>query len=141
MANSERARRIEEQIRFELATICAREVRDPRVAGVSFTAVRVARDLENAQVFFTLLQGDPAQAALALARASGFIRSQLAQRMDLRIVPRLSFVYDISIERGAHLSHLIDQAVAEDRRHAEAASEAPADSAPDSAPNTAPNPE
>lgn len=127
MANSARARRIEEQIRFELAAICAREVRDPRVVGVSFTAVRVARDLENAQVFFTLLQGDPVIAAQALARASGFIRSQLAQRMELRIVPRLSFVYDISIERGAHLSHLIDQAVAEDRRYAEGQPEASVD--------------
>ena len=118
-----RSRRIEEQIRFELAAICARELRDPRAAGVSFTAVRVARDLEHAQVFFTLLQGDTALAAKALERASGFLRSQLAQRMDLRTVPKLTFVYDVSIERGAHLSHLIDQAVAEDQRYAQAEAE------------------
>lgn len=112
--------------------ICARELRDPRAAGVSFTAVRVARDLEHAQVFFTLLQGDPALAAKALERASGFMRSQLAQRMDLRTVPKLTFVYDVSIERGAHLSHLIDQAVAEDQRYAQADAGAHSNHNPDS---------
>jgi len=127
-----RSRRIEEQIRQELAVICARELRDPRAAGVSFTAVRVARDLEHAQIFFTLLQGDPALAAKALERASGFMRSQLAQRMDLRTVPKLTFVYDVSIERGAHLSHLIDQAVAEDQRYAQADAGAHSNSNPDS---------
>ena len=126
-----RSRRIEEQIRFELAAICARELRDPRAAGVSFTAVRVARDLEHAQVFFTLLQGDVAVAAKALERASGFLRSQLAQRMDLRTVPKLAFVYDVSIERGAHLSHLIDQAVAEDQRYAQADADAHPEDHPD----------
>ncbi len=119
-----RSRRIEEQIRHELAVICARELRDPRVAGVSFTAVRVARDLEHAQVFFTVLTGDAALVGKALEHASGFVRSQLAQRMDLRTVPKLTFVYDVSIERGAHLSHLIDQAVAEDQRYAQAEADA-----------------
>jgi ribosome-binding factor A len=47
--------------------------------------------------------------------ASGFLRSQLAHRMKLRITPQLHFVYDASVERGAHLSQLIDQAVASDK--------------------------
>lgn len=123
-----RLRRIEEQLRAELAAILSREVRDPRVTGVSLTAARVARDLEHAQVFFTRLQGPHEPAAKALNHAAGFLRSQLAQRMDLRTVPKLTFVYDASIERGAHLSSLIDQAVAEDRLYAaQAPAEVPVD--------------
>jgi ribosome-binding factor A len=51
-----------------------------------------------------------------LERASGFLRSQLAHRMKLRIMPQLHFVFDASVERGAHLSQLIDQAVASDHK-------------------------
>ncbi len=50
-----------------------------------------------------------------LERASGFLRSQLAHAMKLRITPQLHFVYDASVEYGAHLSQLIEQAVASDR--------------------------
>ncbi len=51
-----------------------------------------------------------------LERAAGFLRSQLAHAMKLRITPQLHFVYDASIERGSHLSQLIDQAVASDKK-------------------------
>ena len=51
-----------------------------------------------------------------LERASGFLRSQVAHRMKLRITPQLHFVFDASVERGAHLSQLIDQAVASDHK-------------------------
>ena len=51
-----------------------------------------------------------------LERASGFLRSQVAHRMKLRITPQLHFVFDASVERGANLSQLIDQAVASDHK-------------------------
>jgi len=52
-----------------------------------------------------------------LDSASGFIRSQLAHSIKLRIMPQLHFVFDASVERGSHLSQLIDQAVASDKLH------------------------
>jgi len=64
-----------------------------------------------------MLGADHEAARLGLNRASGFLRTELSSRMSLRMVPKLSFVYDASVERGAHLSELIDQAVAEDRKH------------------------
>lgn len=94
-----------------------REMKDPRVIGVTFTAVDVTTDLEHAKVWFTVYGADQEAARKGLASAAGFLRSELAQRMSLRTVPKLSFVYDASVERGAHLSELIDQAVAEDRKH------------------------
>jgi len=112
-----RARRIAEQIRQELADILWREMKDPRVAGVTLTAVEVTRDLEHAKVWFTVLSGDQAEVEKALQHASGFLRTELAHRMRMRLVPKLTFQFDESVTRGAHLSELIDQAVEEDKRH------------------------
>ncbi|MDD5387744.1 MAG: 30S ribosome-binding factor RbfA [Gallionellaceae bacterium] len=116
MAN-QRNLRVAEQIRQELADIHAREMKDPRVVGVTFTAVNVTTDLEHAKVWFTVFSGDHEAARKGLGSAAGFLRSELAKRMTLRTVPKLTFVYDASVERGAHLSELIDKAVAEDRKH------------------------
>ena len=112
-----RARRIAEQIRQELADILWREMKDPRVAGVTLTAVEVTRDLEHAKIWFTMLAGDRAATEQALQHATGFLRTELAHRMRMRLVPKLKFQFDESVTRGAHLSELIDQAVAEDQRH------------------------
>ena len=112
-----RARRIAEQIREELAEIFRREMKDPRIAGVTLTAVEVSRELDAAKVYFTLLSGESDEVQKALQHASGFLRSELAHRLRLRTVPRLAFSYDVSVERGARLSQLIEQAVEEDRRH------------------------
>jgi ribosome-binding factor A len=112
-----RPQRVAEQIRHELADIVMREMKDPRVAGVSFTAVDVTRDLEHAKIWFTVFGKDHADTLKGLAHAAGFLRSELAHRMSMRTVPKLTFHYDASVERGAHLSHLIDLAVEEDRQH------------------------
>ena len=116
MAN-QRNRRVAEQIRQELADILRRDMKDPRVAGVTFTAVDVTTDLEHAKVWFTVFTPDHEAARVSLSRAAGFLRSELSQRMSLRTVPKLNFVHDASVARGAHLSELIDKAVAEDRKH------------------------
>lgn len=112
-----RSRRVAEQIRQELAEILRREVKDPRVGGVTLTAVEVSVDLEHAKVWFTHLLGEPDDTLRGLRHAGGFLRRELAHRMRLRAVPELSFHYDESVERGARLSHLIDEAVEDDRRH------------------------
>ncbi len=112
-----RSRRVAEQIRQELADIIRREMKDPRVIGVTFTAVDVTSDLEHAKVWFTALNGEHDAARQGLTHASGFLRSELAHRMSMRTVPKLSFLYDESIARGAHLSQLIDQAVKQDQQH------------------------
>ena len=112
-----RARRVAEQIQRELSEIIQMELKDPRVGLVTLTDVEVAQDYSHAKVYFTLM-GDAAlapQTQVGLERAAGFMRSQLAHRMQIRTVPQLHFVYDTSVERGVHLSHLIDEAVAEDR--------------------------
>ncbi len=112
-----RSRRVAEQIRQELADILRREMKDPRVTGVTFTAVDVTSDLEHAKVWFTVFGDEHDAARQGLTRAAGFLRTELAHRMRMRTVPKLNFLYDESVARGAHLSQLIDEAVEQDRKH------------------------
>ena len=112
-----RSRRIAEQIQRELSEIIRLELKDPRVGMVTLTDVEVTPDYEHAKVFFTRLDNlgtaatDNTAVTHALEHAAGFLRSELAHRMRLRIVPQLHFEYDESIERGVRLSNLIDEAV------------------------------
>ena len=108
-----RSRRIAEQIQRELSEIIRLELKDPRVGMITLTDVEVTPDHEHAKIFFTRL-GDAAdnkQVTRALQHAAGFLRTELAHRMRLRIVPQLAFEYDESVERGVRLSNLIDEAV------------------------------
>jgi ribosome-binding factor A len=96
-------------IQRELAELIRLEVRDPRVGMLTITSVDVSPDLSHAKVFITLLQKDRLEDTLqGLHRASGYLRSQLAKRMKLYTTPELRFAYDESVERGDHLSRLID---------------------------------
>ncbi len=108
----------------ELAELIRREVKDPRVGLVTITAVEVSRDLGHAKVFITVMGADGSdgveQTLKALGNAAGFLRLQLGRVMNLRSVPQLHFHFDESISRGAHLSALIERAVAEDRLHQDA---------------------
>ncbi len=112
-----RSRRVAEQLRQELADILWRDVRDPRVKGVTLTAVEMTSDLEHAKVWFTRLTGEPKDVIKGLQSATGYLRREIGRRMRLRLVPSLDFIYDQSVERGAHLSQLIDEAVEQDKLH------------------------
>ncbi len=109
-----RSQRVAEQIRRELADLLQFEVKDPRVGRVTLTEVEAAGDLAHAKIYF-VTQDDAVAATGALAKAAGFLRSQLSQRLLLRSVPQLHFVYDESLDRGIHLSQLIDQAIASEK--------------------------
>ncbi|PWG63567.1 30S ribosome-binding factor RbfA [Sediminicurvatus halobius] len=112
-----RTRRVADQVQRELAGLIRDEVRDPRVGSVTVSEVQVSRDLAYADVHVTGL-GMDAEASremtAALNHAAGFLRSQLARRLRLRTVPALRFRHDEAFDRGARLSRLIDDAVADD---------------------------
>ncbi|MEQ1583216.1 MAG: 30S ribosome-binding factor RbfA [Candidatus Nitrotoga sp.] len=110
-----RTDRIAEQIQREVAQMLRLDVKDPRVRMITLTGVEVTKDYSHAKLFYTSLDGVSDTVQQGLEHASGYLRSQLAHSMKLRITPQLHFVYDPSIERGAHLSQLIDQAVASDK--------------------------
>lgn len=110
--SSGRPQKLGDQIQRELADLLARELRDPRVGMITITSVDVSPDISHAKVFFTMLQKDNLQDTLhGLRRAAGFLRSQLAKRIKLYTTPELRFEYDESVERGDHLSRLIDSVI------------------------------
>jgi len=128
MENNSRAQRVADQIQRDLASLIQFEIDDPRIGMVSVTGVEVTQDLAHAKVFVTSLGGgdferQPSDTAgrestAALNGAAGYLRGLLARRLQLRTVPKLSFHYDASVERGRQLDELIDNALASDReRH------------------------
>ena len=114
MKTFSRSERVAEQIRRELAELIRLELKDPRVRLVTLTDVEVTPDYAHAKVFYTTLSGAEHQEEIAagLRRAGSFLRRELGRRIKIHHVPDLHFVYDVSVERGTHLSQLIDQAVA-----------------------------
>jgi ribosome-binding factor A len=112
-----------------LCELIAREVKDPRVGNVTITAVSLAADMSVARVFFTpFASRNPAeQVRVGLTHASGFLRGEVGRRLRLRHAPRLEFISDDMADKAAHLTRLINRAVASDRA-AGAADSTPSDS-------------
>lgn len=110
-----RQRRVSELIHRELSMLLLREVRDPRLADITLTEVKVTPDLLIARVYYSVL-GDAEQvkaAAMALESAKGYLRTQLAAQVQLRLAPDLVFYLDQSAEYGRHIDELLAQ-IAED---------------------------
>lgn len=117
-----RTRRVGEQLRRELAELIRTVADDPKLALVSITAVEVTRDLAYAKVYVTLVGAVEERATVVdhLNRLAPEFRRHLGRSLHIRTVPRLTFLYDEVVERGARLSALIDSAVAADKaRHHE----------------------
>ena len=112
-----RMRRVNEQIRRELADVIRREGDDPGLSMVSIVGVDVSKDLALARVHVTVM-GEPEERARCLAllrQGAGFFRSQLGRRVRLKHIPRLEFLEDTSLETGQRVSELIAQARRSDR--------------------------
>ncbi len=104
--------RVADQIQRDLTELIARELKDPRVGMVTIQAVEVTPDYAHAKVFFSLLVGDPVQAAEGLNQAAGFLRAGLFKRLHIHTVPTLHFHFDQTVERAADMNALIAKAVA-----------------------------
>jgi ribosome-binding factor A len=110
-----RTDRLNEEILRILSGLIEREVQDPRVGLVTVTGVEVARDLSVARIFVTVPDGQDVEGTLkGVKAAAGFLRSRLAEIMQLRSVPELRFRYDDSIERGIRMEALFRR-LAEER--------------------------
>lgn len=103
-----RQNKINSAVETEMASIL-REIKDPRVADsfVTITAARVSPDLKYAKLWFSSLTGDKKEIKRGLVSATGFIRSRLAERLNLRVTPELTFEEDTSIENGAHIAEVL----------------------------------
>lgn len=108
---SRRVKRLNEQLKRELAVRLRTELRDPRVQGVTVTGVRTAPDLTHARVMVRVLGDDGARdaALVGLEAATPYLRKAMGQSLRIRRIPELDFEIDASLERAARIEELLDE--------------------------------
>ena len=112
--NSVKNSRINGEVQRVLAEIIRGDIKDPRISPLtSVVAVEVAPDLKSCKAWISVLGGDEARKATCegLKSAEGYIRRQLAQTINLRNTPEITFIMDQSIEYGVNMAHRIDEVV------------------------------
>ena len=112
-----RTRRVGEQIQRELAALIHDELRDPRLGMVSISSVQVSRDMAHAKIHVSVLGKDEqvSDSLGVLNHAAGFLRHKLGKILHMRVIPVLRFYHDRSLEEGARLGALINEAIASDK--------------------------
>lgn len=105
-----RQERTAEQIQIILSELFLKEVSDPRLAGVTITEVLIDRELQHANIYVNALGDDDRQEEVmaGLQSASGFLRSQIAQRLDLRAAPSVHFHWDPRLRFIDEVNALLD---------------------------------
>ncbi|MBQ3474901.1 MAG: 30S ribosome-binding factor RbfA [Bacilli bacterium] len=107
--------RLGNMLHKEISNIIMSEIKDEDLKFVTITKVDLSSDLSNAKVYFTTLNDDKEKVLKDLNRAKKFIRSNLMKRkIEMRIIPELSFVYDESIDYGNKIESLIEKIHEED---------------------------
>lgn len=107
-----RADRVRKALIREVSDLLRRDVKDPRIAGiVSVTDVELSTDCRHAKIFVSVYGDQEAQDStmLALASCTGFIRSEIGKRINLRFAPEIVFKIDHSLERGSRVSLILDK--------------------------------
>ncbi len=110
MAHGTRMERVAERVRIELSTLLIRAVRDPAVSAVTITHVSMTADLQLARIYYTVLDGsNRREAARGLRRAKTYLRRAIGQRLQLRQVPELRFVFDETLDRQDRLAKIFTE--------------------------------
>jgi ribosome-binding factor A len=110
-----RPARVADTIKSEIALLLLRKIKDPRLTQVTITNVSVTDDLATARVYYSVYEDSVIdQAGQGLLKATGFIRSHLAQVLSMRHVPKLLFLYDESLRQQADMEKLFQEIEQED---------------------------
>ena len=109
--NSNRLGRIDEELKKEISNIINYELNNPKITGmISVTRAKITPDLKYAKVYVSILNSKNVKDTLAnLKKSSGFIRSEIAKRINLRITPELIFVLDDSMEYGEKIDQILKE--------------------------------
>ena len=110
--NSNKNMRINSEVMREMSNIIRSEIKDPRIAPMTcVTGVEVAPDLKTCKAYISVLGDEEARndTLEGLKSAEGFIRHQLAENLNLRHTPQITFIPGTSIEYGMKMSKMIDE--------------------------------
>ena len=115
--NNNRIGRIDEEYRKELSQIIGYELKNPNVTGmISVTKVKVTPDLKYAKVYVSILNSKNIKETMeGLKKSAGFIRSELAKRINLRNTPELIFEIDDSMEYGAKIDSILKEILPDEK--------------------------
>ena len=110
---SSRPLRVGEQLRRELTMLLRNEVKDPRISEIIIYDVVVTKDLSLARVYFSPsnIQQDTAESFKGLESATGFLRTQLSRKLNLRKMPDLRFIIDDTELKGERIEQLIQKSL------------------------------
>ena len=111
-----RPERVAEMVLRELSSMLVRDLKDPRLRGITLTGVKMTDDLRHGRVFFSHFEGRPraADAIAGFKSAGGFIRRQVGRSLGLRYAPELEFEFDPGPERAARIDTLLREARRQD---------------------------
>lgn len=106
--SNNRLSRIEEELKREISNIINYKMNNSNITGmVSVTKVKVSPDLSKARVFVSMINSNKKNTLAALKKSSGFIRSEIAHKINLRTTPELIFEFDETIEYGAKIDNIL----------------------------------
>lgn len=108
--NNIKIERLNHAFQEEISMIIMREVKNKELKFVTITGVETTNDLSFAKVYYTVLNDDKKEEINeALQKASPFIRTKLAERVEIRHTPELKFIYDKSIAYGEHIDEIVKE--------------------------------
>lgn len=111
-----RMKRINDRMKEILSIVLLTKIEDPRLMNISVTEVRVDRELDYANIYVSALDNDhsPEEILEALNRASGYLKYEISEEIDLRVMPKLRFFWDATPQRADRIEALLAQIKAEE---------------------------
>ncbi len=113
--NSNRFRKVEEELKKVISNIILYDIKNPNITGlISVTKTKVTPDLKYAKVYISILNSKNIKETFAIMKkSSGFVRSQVAKKMNLRITPEIIFELDDSMEYGERIDSILKEIMKE----------------------------
>lgn len=110
-SNSNRMNKVDEELKKEISNIISLELKNPHLTGlISVTKVKTTPDLKYARVYVTMINEKSKKENLSiLKQSSGYIRSVIAKRINLRYTPELVFEFDDSLEYGSRIDEILKE--------------------------------
>ena len=107
--NNNRGNRVDEEVKKQVSSIIMNDIKDPNLTGlISVTKAKVTPDLKYAKIYVSILNSKNIDKTMqGLKDSAGFIRSQIAKNINLRVTPELVFELDDSLEYGMKIENIL----------------------------------